>query len=425
MIALYVELTLYWFLCWCIYHMCFSKLSFCSLNRFVLIAFIFCPVLIQWIPQDWLMTSTSGFHEFKIQWHEMVVLPEQSFAPGLSANFIYLAMVCIAGLFWFRSFLQLRGITRQAVRKSGDSGIVYYLPGNTIPFAFLNRIYLPLNLKDSPDVVCIIRHEQEHISRMHYIDLLALSCLRIIFPFNPMLWLLGRSLRMVHEYETDQRMKKFVEPDKYARLLVRTAEKFTPVNAQLAHAFFSITIKSRIMMLFSKSSKIQTLRYLMLPLALGLVLFLHAQSTAVLEKIPYSVDSGTDTESAMDADSGSQSTKIIESDGPNYLKAEKEPSFPGGVSELIKFISKHLKYPEAARKKGIETTCYVELKIHQDGRAEIKNLKGNQHEHFTACIEEIVGQMPKWIPGQADGKNVTSTVTLPIKFKLDEKNVDR
>ena len=50
----------------------------------------------------------------------------------------------------------------------------------------------------------ILTHEQEHIRLRHYIDLVVLQAATIAQWFNPFVWLMGKSLKAIHEFEVDE-----------------------------------------------------------------------------------------------------------------------------------------------------------------------------------------------------------------------------
>ncbi len=97
-----------------------------------------------------------------------------------------------------------------------------------------------------------------------------------------------------------------------------------------------------------------------------------------------------------------------------------EPSFPGGDRALMNYIAKHLKYPEEARKQGIEGIVVLQFTVEEDGRLTEISLR---KDLGGGCGEEairLLKNMPPWVPAAAQGKPVRRTkMTLPVKFKLN------
>jgi len=101
-----------------------------------------------------------------------------------------------------------------------------------------------------------------------------------------------------------------------------------------------------------------------------------------------------------------------------YFPYETIGRYPGGEDALIKYLVKNIKYPEKARKKGIEGTVYIKFLVNKNG--DIENLKVAKSVDLFLDTEamRVVAQMGKWIPGEIDGEKIALFYTLPIKFKL-------
>ena len=90
----------------------------------------------------------------------------------------------------------------------------------------------------------------------------------------------------------------------------------------------------------------------------------------------------------------------------------------GGMETFYEYIQKNLKYPEQARKLGIEGKVFVEIIVGPDGKlTHVKAVKGIG----GGCDEEavrVISNSSKWQPGLQDGKAVNVKMILPITFKL-------
>jgi hypothetical protein len=96
-----------------------------------------------------------------------------------------------------------------------------------------------------------------------------------------------------------------------------------------------------------------------------------------------------------------------------FDRAEVMPTFPGGVAELMKYLSKNIRYPKVARENGLEGKVIVKFYIDVDGSVKEPE------------ILKVINTFPKWTPGFNNGKAVKSYYTLPVTFKLDnEENID-
>lgn len=97
---------------------------------------------------------------------------------------------------------------------------------------------------------------------------------------------------------------------------------------------------------------------------------------------------------------------------------DDKPYFPGGHSAMINFISRKIKYPEAARAADIEGDVIVSFMIDKEGKVKSVDLKKSVHKALDKEAMRVVKLMPKWEPGRVDGKPVIVSMEIPISFKL-------
>ncbi|MFV0418301.1 MAG: energy transducer TonB [Dysgonomonas sp.] len=103
-----------------------------------------------------------------------------------------------------------------------------------------------------------------------------------------------------------------------------------------------------------------------------------------------------------------------------FYTVEQMPGFPGGESEMNKFISDNLKYPVVAQESGIQGRVTIRFVVTKTGEiSDVTVVRGID----PSCDKEamrVVKAMPKWIPGKQNGLNVPVYFTLPIVFKLKQ-----
>jgi len=105
-------------------------------------------------------------------------------------------------------------------------------------------------------------------------------------------------------------------------------------------------------------------------------------------------------------------------DSTSYFQVEEPPIFPGGEKALFKFIKNNIKYPEDARKKGLEGRVLISFIIEKDGS--ITNAKVVQGIGY-GCDEEalrIENKLPKFTPGKHSGFPVRVQTGIPLNFRL-------
>jgi periplasmic protein TonB len=104
-------------------------------------------------------------------------------------------------------------------------------------------------------------------------------------------------------------------------------------------------------------------------------------------------------------------------DGPATYVSEM-PSFPGGTTALLSFLSNNLRYPALAREGDITGKVVAKFVVNKDGKVDrisiIRGLGGG-------CDEEtirVLKLLPKWHPGKHRGVPTDVYYTLPVTFAL-------
>lgn len=96
-----------------------------------------------------------------------------------------------------------------------------------------------------------------------------------------------------------------------------------------------------------------------------------------------------------------------------------EPQYNGGTKEMVRFIQKTQVYPDDAIAAGEEGTAYVKFVIEKDGSISNITVEGKVAPSLKKEAKRIVRNFPNWVPGEAGGKRVRSSVHLPITFVLE------
>lgn len=100
--------------------------------------------------------------------------------------------------------------------------------------------------------------------------------------------------------------------------------------------------------------------------------------------------------------------------------AEKMPEYKGGVEEMMKLISKNLKFPNYEKTNNIQGNVYARFIVNKDGSISdiviLKSVEGSKN--FDKEVKRVINMMPKWSPGENLGKKVRAYMTLPFQFKI-------
>lgn len=100
----------------------------------------------------------------------------------------------------------------------------------------------------------------------------------------------------------------------------------------------------------------------------------------------------------------------------SYVVAESSPEFVGGYTAMMEFIQKNIKWPAARVKEKKQGAIHLTFLVLRDGSIkDVKVLKG-VHPEIDAAAINVVRAMPKWKPGQQNGKTIDVRYNLPIRF---------
>ena len=97
---------------------------------------------------------------------------------------------------------------------------------------------------------------------------------------------------------------------------------------------------------------------------------------------------------------------------------EQMPSFPGGPSALMQYLSSNIKYPVVAEENGVQGRVIVTFVVEKDGSiTDVRVVKGVDPS-LDKEAQRVVKGMPKWIPGKQNGSAVRVKYTVPVTFRL-------
>jgi TonB family protein len=94
------------------------------------------------------------------------------------------------------------------------------------------------------------------------------------------------------------------------------------------------------------------------------------------------------------------------------------PSFPGGQAALRRFVEKELKYPQEARRRGMEGSVIVLFTVDETGNVKDPTVVNGDMDYFNNEALRVVGKFPRWTPGEVDGVPSPVQVSIPIEFRL-------
>jgi len=177
----------------------------------------------------------------------------------------------IAKIYWLKS--------QNPKRWRGNILIVKLLQSNAA-FSFFNTVFLGEKISEKEQPV-ILKHELVHIKQWHSLDLLLFEFMKIVFWFNPLVYMYQNRIKTLHEYIADETAVKQNEKKDYYQQLLN--QVFETNNLSFTNTFFKKSlIKKRITMLQkSKSKQIALIKYaLLIPLMFGMLIYTSAEVRA-------------------------------------------------------------------------------------------------------------------------------------------------
>ena len=113
-----------------------------------------------------------------------------------------------------------------------------------------------------------------------------------------------------------------------------------------------------------------------------------------------------------------QTHKDTTTDDKVYEVCEQMPIFEGGDAALLKYLTDSVKYPELAKKHGVQGRVVIGFIVEKDGS--LTDVKVLRHVDIALDAEalRVVKGMPKWIPGCQDEQLVRVRYNVPVSFRL-------
>ena len=392
------------------------------------------------------------------------------------AIILYAAVSAIFLLRFLWQFVRLVQCRRQSEVHTFNNITYRQLEHKQAPFSFFKWIFVDAKLHSEEKLHQVLIHEHIHSEQWHSLDVILSELTRIVFWWNPFVWLMKKEIVINLEYIADNGvLGEGVDRREYQYHLLHLT--YPAANLHLTNNFNVSQLKQRIMMMNSEKTPIRKLvKYaFVLPVALLLITAnsVYAQKTEPqkvdvkktqmivirgntadsitgnplyvidgvkmdksfeLNKIePKDIESITVLKDASVAsiygDEGKNgvivvTTKRTKGDSTDqhkeevFVVVEDQPEFPGGNEAMIEFLSNNIKYPAEATEKGIEGRVIVNYVVEKDGSiSEVQIVRGVDPMLDSEAIR-VVESMPNWKPGKQRGKEVRVRFTLPIIFKL-------
>jgi TonB family protein len=323
---------------------------------------------------------------------------------------IYLSVILILFFRFFKAVYFILRLYLKNKKEYHDSFII--VRAGQSPFSFFSLVFLEDKQQDER----ILNHELVHVREKHSFDIMLIEILKIVFWFNPFIYLLSKYLKENHEFAADNKVIEVWPRKTYSEILISQMQ--SGMQFQITNNFFNSLIKNRIKMMY-RSKKSNHWKYLTAVVFGILMIFFtnHLQSQNVTKPDKNTVkvkkEAAFEIVDQMPRFPGCEDKKTSE---------EKEKC---SFEKLSKYIASNLKYPKVAREKGIEGKVIARFIVSKKGNVEdieiLEDIKHGCGTEVSRILESMNNMSEKWIPGKNKGKNVNVYMTLPVIFKLSDK----
>lgn len=101
-----------------------------------------------------------------------------------------------------------------------------------------------------------------------------------------------------------------------------------------------------------------------------------------------------------------------------FESVEEMPSFPGGMSALMKYLADNVKYPVDAQENGLQGRVVVSFVVERDGSITNVQAVRSVYPSLDSEAVRVVEAMPRWKPGKLNGLPVRVKYNVPVTFSF-------
>ncbi|MDD3033051.1 MAG: M56 family metallopeptidase [Bacteroidales bacterium] len=404
----------------------------------------------------------------------------QSADPGIYLEKIFFIAAVLYALYLLFQISVLAAMYLTGEKRSIEGVRVVFNSNVKSPFSFLRTIFLSKKLlEDTAETQMLLCHEKAHISRKHSGDLLLLSILKIFQWFNPFMFLSGKALASVHEFQADEDViEGGYDVDRYQKFILSIQFGISPLLANRLNNSLTIKRLRKMSILIKKKTSMAGVVLLSLS-ALALFIGISCvtleevkaavpdklvagvfdqqekpvaatqnkpvtapQNKPVQKKVKTTTTTTTVTKEVVVEDftpvTAKDKTKMDKNEdemeeipfipvkkvyGPDdevpFQIVEIKPRFQGGDENVFtKWVFEQLNYPADARKERVQGRVILSFVVDEGGDVrDVKVVRGVAPSLDQEALR-VVAMSPKWTPGTQRGKNVKVRYVFPVIFQL-------
>ena len=257
-----------------IFYLFIRRDHFFNFQRIYLIAALVLSVLIPLVEIDLAITPEVFIED--VIWmggsDNFISQAGQNYLLGDILLILYLTGVFVIMIRLAFSIVKIASIINKGrVVKRNDVAIIYSDLDLKVS-SFYKYIFISKNHNyTDQELNSIMIHEGKHLHDHHTLDLMIVELYKVVFWFNPIIYMINKEIRTIHEFISDREVIKFTSKESYEQLLIKTL--FEDVKVPLISHFNQVSIKNRInMMNLEKSANRNKLKFaLAIPLIISMI----------------------------------------------------------------------------------------------------------------------------------------------------------
>ncbi len=415
------------------YDLFLSKLTFFKANRLYLllvlgISFII-PTVGSLISSYISDLSGNTFTEFQGVLPEISLMSENSVSlrKEFSWNSLFF-VIYVLGVFvvFFRFGQKLFSIWKlykKGTIISKDRTVLVMLDQDIASFSFFKYIFIS-SKEGGKELDLVLDHERIHFREYHSVDKMVLELIKVIFWFNPIIYLYQNRIDVLHEYQTDSRLIQTHKTHDYINILLEY--NFKVRDMSIVNSFYKESqIIKRIKMLTKNNSKvIHKLKYIAILPLVFLMMFISSCTSHIQDESDSIVKSKElDEKSIVEVEKYEDIPFALVQEVPVYpgcedmTNEEKKACLNKSIHNFVgaEFDS------NLAKNLGLESgkkRIFVLFKIDRDGNVVDVRARA-PHKGLEKEAIRTIQKLPQMQPGNLEGKAVGVKYSIPIIFNVE------
>ena len=415
-----------------VYRICCRGNTFFTLHRYVLLAICVGSMIYPFLDISHWFKLNPVLQEVNvayIQYLSEFATTSYSTETGISSFsfeiFVLGLYAGIAGFFLFRMLFRIIAVIRLRICCTPietNRQNVYLIKDQSNPFSFFKWIFINPDSCTPAEMHEMLTHELLHAQQNHSIDMLVSELICVLCWFNPFVWMIKKEIHRNLEFLVDNRVvRSGIDSRSYQLNLLRLAN--IPSNLFIANQFKTSSLKERIVMLNKKpSTGSKLIAYtFFLPLAF---LFLIANNIGAINDSINLYGNMTNENSSetllVDKMLENANSIFIENVGEVFIEVDEAPTFPGGLSGLVHFLTENLHYPDEALEKRNSGRVTCSFIVNSNGTVSNVEIVQGIDPLFDSEVLHVMSISPCWNPGKHRGKAVPVIMNLPLSFRMSE-----